>query len=66
VGRIDLVENRFVGLKSRGCYETPAGTVLHAALSDLEPLTMDREVMRIRDNLGMNNPDNPNNPDNRV
>jgi argininosuccinate synthase len=53
VGRIDLVENRFVGLKSRGCYETPAGTVLHTALMDLETLTMDREVMRLRDGLGL-------------
>eukprot|EP00808_Paulinella_micropora_P012760 g20373.t1 len=53
VGRADLVENRFVGLKSRGCYETPAGTVLYAALVDLEALTMDREVMRLRDQLGL-------------
>merc|ERR1712086_681565 len=53
VGRIDIVENRFVGMKSRGCYETPGGTVLHSALLDLETLTMDREVMRIRDTLGV-------------
>merc|ERR1719353_360750 len=51
VGRIDIVENRFVGMKSRGCYETPAGTILYSAHLDLEVLTMDREVMRIRDTL---------------
>lgn len=51
VGRIDIVENRFVGIKSRGVYETPAGTVLRAAHLDLEGITMDREVMRIRDIL---------------
>eukprot|EP01039_Chlorochromonas_danica_P000559 gene559-601_t len=51
VGRIDIVENRFVGIKSRGVYETPAGTVLRAAHLDLEGVTMDREVMRIRDTL---------------
>ena len=51
VGRIDIVENRFVGIKSRGCYETPAGAVLREAHLDLEGITMDREVMRIRDTL---------------
>jgi argininosuccinate synthase len=51
VGRLDIVENRFVGMKSRGCYETPAGTILYSAKLDLEMLTMDREVMRIRDTL---------------
>lgn len=51
IGRIDIVENRFVGIKSRGVYETPAGTVLRAAHLDLEGITMDREVMRIRDLL---------------
>jgi argininosuccinate synthase len=51
VGRIDIVENRFVGIKSRGCYETPAGTVLREAHLDLEGITVDREVMRIRDSL---------------
>jgi argininosuccinate synthase len=51
VGRIDIVENRFVGMKSRGVYETPAGTVLRAAHLDIEGLTLDREVMRIRDSL---------------
>ncbi len=51
IGRIDIVENRFVGLKSRGVYETPAGTVLHVAHRDIEGLTMDREVMHLRDML---------------
>jgi len=49
VGRIDIVENRFVGMKSRGVYETPGGTILHAAHRDLETITMDREVMHLRD-----------------
>jgi argininosuccinate synthase len=51
VGRADLVENRFVGMKSRGVYETPGGTVLQKAHRAIESLTMDREVMRIRDGL---------------
>lgn len=51
VGRLDLVENRFVGMKSHGVYETPGGTILRAAHRDLETITMDREVMRIRDSL---------------
>ena len=51
VGRIDLVEDRFVGMKSRGVYETPAGTILRKAHLDIEGLTMDREVMVIRDSL---------------
>jgi argininosuccinate synthase len=51
IGRVDLVENRFVGMKSRGVYETPGGTVLHAAHRAVESLTMDREVMRLRDSL---------------
>ena len=51
IGRIDIVENRFVGIKSRGVYETPAGTVLRSAHLDLEGICMDREVMRIRDIL---------------
>ncbi len=51
IGRLDLVENRFVGMKSRGVYETPGGTVLRAAHRDLETITMDREVMKIRDSL---------------
>ena len=51
VGRVDIVENRFVGMKSRGVYETPGGTILHRAHRDLETLTMDREVMMLRDQL---------------
>ena len=51
IGRVDMVENRFVGLKSRGIYETPAGTILHIAHRDIEGLTMDREVMHLRDML---------------
>ncbi|KAF2209612.1 hypothetical protein CERZMDRAFT_113925 [Cercospora zeae-maydis SCOH1-5] len=49
VGRIDIVENRFIGLKSRGCYETPGLTMLRAAHVDLEGLVMDREVRALRD-----------------
>jgi argininosuccinate synthase len=51
VGRIDLVENRYVGMKSRGVYETPGGTLLHAAHRAVESITMDREVMHQRDSL---------------
>lgn len=51
IGRIDIVENRFVGIKSRGIYETPGGTILWAAHKDLEYLVQDREVLRIRDSL---------------
>jgi len=51
VGRVDLVENRFVGMKSRGVYETPGGTVLHAARAAVESLTLDREVLRLRQDL---------------
>ncbi|MCE7872099.1 argininosuccinate synthase [bacterium CPR1] len=51
VGRIDIVENRFVGIKSRGVYETPGGTILREAHRDIECLAMDREVMRLRDML---------------
>jgi len=51
VGRVDIVEDRFVGMKSRGVYETPGGTVLHKAHRAIESITMDREVMRIRDSL---------------
>jgi len=51
VGRVDLVENRFVGMKSRGVYETPGGTILYAAHRAVESLTMDREVMLERDRL---------------
>ena len=49
VGRIDIVENRFIGLKSRGCYETPGLTILRNAHIDLEGLTLDREVRALRD-----------------
>jgi len=49
IGRIDIVENRFVGIKSRGVYETPGGTILHFAIRDLEGVAMDREVLRLRD-----------------
>jgi argininosuccinate synthase len=51
VGRIDVVENRFVGMKSRGVYETPGVTVLHVAHRAMESITMDREVMHLRDSL---------------
>ncbi len=51
IGRLDMVENRFVGMKSRGVYETPGGTVLRTAHRDLETITLDREVLRIRDSL---------------
>jgi argininosuccinate synthase len=51
VGRVDLVENRFVGMKSRGVYETPGGAILHFAHRQMETLTMDREVMHLRDSL---------------
>jgi argininosuccinate synthase len=51
VGRVDMVENRFVGMKSRGVYETPGGTILFTAHRKIESLTMDREVMHIRDGL---------------
>ncbi|MBI4312902.1 MAG: argininosuccinate synthase [Chloroflexi bacterium] len=51
IGREDMVENRFVGIKSRGVYETPAGAILHKAHRDLEGITMDREVMHLRDSL---------------
>ncbi len=51
VGRIDLVENRFVGMKSRGIYETPAGTILTHAHRQMETLTMDRDLMHLRDSL---------------
>ncbi|MEX1028704.1 MAG: argininosuccinate synthase [Paenibacillaceae bacterium] len=51
VGRVDMVENRFVGMKSRGVYETPGGTILFTAHRKMESLTMDREVMNLRDSL---------------
>ncbi|HWC77214.1 MAG TPA: argininosuccinate synthase [Blastocatellia bacterium] len=52
VGRVDLVENRFVGMKSRGVYETPGVTILHAAHRAVESLTLDREVAHLKDSLG--------------
>ncbi|MCS6771047.1 MAG: argininosuccinate synthase [Kiritimatiellae bacterium] len=51
VGRVDLVENRFVGMKSRGVYETPGGTILHRAREAVEQITMDREVLHLRNSL---------------
>ncbi|MFP4572202.1 MAG: argininosuccinate synthase [Desulfobacterales bacterium] len=51
IGRTDIVENRFVGMKSRGVYETPGGTILRAAHMAVESITMDREVMHLRDSL---------------
>lgn len=51
IGRVDLVENRYVGMKSRGVYETPGGTILRVAHQAMESITMDREVMHIRDGL---------------
>ncbi len=53
IGRVDLVENRFVGMKSRGVYETPGVTILQAAHRALESITMDREVLRMRDALSL-------------
>jgi argininosuccinate synthase len=47
IGRLDLVENRYVGMKSRGCYETPGGTIMLKAHRAMESLTLDREVQRI-------------------
>ena len=51
IGRVDIVENRYVGMKSRGVYETPGGTVLHVAHRAVESLTLDREVLHLRDSL---------------
>jgi argininosuccinate synthase len=51
VGRVDLVENRYVGMKSRGVYETPGGAIVHFAHRQMESITMDREVMHLRDSL---------------
>ncbi len=53
IGRVDLVENRFVGMKSRGVYETPGVTILQAAHRALESVTLDREVMHLRDSLSV-------------
>ena len=51
IGRVDLVENRYVGMKSRGVYETPGGTVLYAAHRAMESLTLDREVLHLKDGM---------------
>ncbi|KAJ4836867.1 hypothetical protein Tsubulata_030747 [Turnera subulata] len=53
VGRIDMVENRLVGMKSRGVYETPGGTILFTAVQELESLTLDRETMQVKDSLAL-------------
>ncbi len=53
VGRVDIVENRLVGMKSRGCYETPGGTILLAALRGLEEIVLDRETLHYREALGL-------------
>ena len=51
IGRLDLVENRYVGMKSRGCYETPGGTIMLKAHRAIESLTLDREVAHLKDDL---------------
>ena len=51
IGRIDIVENRYVGIKSRGCYETPGGTIYHKAHKAIESITMDREVLHLKEDL---------------
>lgn len=53
IGRIDMVENRLVGMKSRGVYETPGGTVLFKACQELESLTLDRETIQVKDSLAL-------------
>jgi argininosuccinate synthase len=53
IGRIDLVENRFVGIKSRGCYETPGGTLLLTAHRELEALCLDRDLMHFKQHIGL-------------
>src|SRR6202451_2833444 len=53
IGRIDLVENRFVGMKSRGCYETPGGTILVAAIRELEALTLDRAMLHYKQKMAL-------------
>ncbi|KAI5578249.1 hypothetical protein POPTR_008G020200v4 [Populus trichocarpa] len=53
IGRIDMVENRLVGMKSRGVYETPGGTILFTAVRELESLTLDRETMQVKDSLAL-------------
>jgi argininosuccinate synthase len=51
VGRLDMVENRYVGMKSRGCYETPGGTIMLRAHRAIESITLDREVLALKDDL---------------
>lgn len=51
IGRIDIVENRFIGMKSRGVYETPGGTILYVAHTDLETYCLDKEVLRVKQSL---------------
>ena len=51
IGRIDIVENRYVGMKSRGCYETPGGTIMLRAHRAIESITLDREVAHLKDSL---------------
>ena len=51
VGRLDMVENRYVGMKSRGCYETPGGTIMLKAHRAIESITLDREVLALKDDL---------------
>ena len=51
IGRIDIVENRYVGIKSRGCYETPGGTIYHKAHKAMESITMDRELLHLKEDL---------------
>src|SRR5271163_4378491 len=53
IGRVDLVENRFVGIKSRGCYETPGGTLLLTAHRELEALCLDRDLMHFKQHIGL-------------
>jgi argininosuccinate synthase len=53
IGRVDLVENRFVGIKSRGCYETPAGTLLVAAHQELEALCLERELLHFKQSVAL-------------
>jgi argininosuccinate synthase len=53
IGRVDLVENRFVGIKSRGCYETPGGTLLLTAHRELEALCLDRDLMHFKQHVGL-------------
>ncbi|MDE5285949.1 MAG: argininosuccinate synthase, partial [Buchnera aphidicola] len=53
IGRIDIVENRLIGIKSRGCYETPGGTIIFSALRAIEQLVLDRESFKWREQIGL-------------